>query len=279
MGKFIADCLSIRKYYIIFSVFDFVSAATICIFYYFSLCQSRFFQNLKEPSKRVIVALFLSTLVFPFFWIVPWERPETLPSGLYLSLSLSLSLLDRVRFRQLWLVAILMLTLWQAFVRADIAMALGGAMCLFSLTPSAKQLFGSRSLSIFTAFSIVVIVIAIQAYLKIILFPHATYPPDSLVVQLFSNLGIRPLTTWAIAMLPCLVVFMLSIKYRKHLEPLDILAILISCVYLPIWWTVGIIIEVRIFVPFLLALTPTAAKLIYLLLQEENALNEAPDCK
>jgi hypothetical protein len=276
-AKFIADRLHIRKYYIIFSLIDFTVAFLTCFTLYLMLCRSAFFRSLNPPSQTTAVTLFLVSLAYPFAWVVPWQRYETITTSLYLALMLLL--LDRIRTRRSWFIAILFITVWQAFVRADVPAIFGLAVCLFTLTPHAKEMFGSRKPGLLYGSSILIAALAVQAYLKLVLFPHATYPPDTAVIQFFYNFEIRHLATFAIAILPFALTLFLAAKYRKQLDPIDVLTLFASCAYLPLWWTVGINSEVRIFVPFLFALTPLTAKLMLLVLNrhEMSHLGSSPE--
>ena len=181
-----------------------------------------------------------------------------------------LTLLTRLRSHRLWLVAVLLATLWQGFIRADVSAIFGLALFLFSLTPRAAEMFGSRKLGAAVGIAIGVIAIAVQAWLKLVLFPHATYAPDTPVIQFFSNLKIRTFATFLIAMLPFLLALIAAARHWKQMDPEDLLAVFAACLYLPLWWTVGLTDEVRVFVPFLLALTPAAAKLMVLLLNRDT---------
>jgi hypothetical protein len=214
------------------------------------------------------VMLFLISLGYPFAWVVPWQRYETLPTSMYLALMLLF--LGMVRARRSWAIAIFVITVWQAFVGADIPAIFGLSICLFALTNHAKEMFGSRKLGLLYGFFILITALAIQAYLKFVLFPHATYPPSTPVFQFVDNLGIRHLATFAIAILPFALTVALAAKYRKRLEPADVLVLFASSAYLPLWWIVGITVEVRIFVPFLLASTPIIAKLMLLVLERHE---------
>ena len=50
-------------------------------------------------------------------------------------------------------------------------------------------------------------------------------------------------------------------RFHIQVDPCDKLVLLICLVYLPLWITMGMIVEVRIFVPFLLLASPTVAKI------------------
>ena len=265
---YVATKLHIKKFYILFSVVDFAAAGITCSILYLTLCGSVFFHGLRASSQTTTVVLFLVSLAYPFAWVVPWQRPETLATALYLALVLLF--LGRVRTSRLWLIAIILISIGQTFVRADVPAIFGLAVCLFGLTPRVHQLFGSRKTGVFCGIAIAVCALAGQAYLKCYLFPNATYPPNVPVVQFFFNFRIRTLTTFAIAILPFAFTLFLAVKYRKFLDAEDILMVFASCVYLPLWWTIGIIGEVRIFVPFIFALTPVTAKLLLLALRGQR---------
>ncbi len=267
-ARFIADKLSLTKYYIVFSVFDFFSAVATCWILYLLLCGSQFFLSLSDTARTVAVSLFLVSLAYPLFWAVPWRRPETLPTALYIAAVLLM--LHHLRDRRLWLAAVLLATVWQGFVRAEVPLVFGVAVVLFSLSSRAKAMFGSRAFGAVCGLSIAAVAIAVQAYLKLWLFPQATYPPDTAVIQLFLNANLRVLITFSIAIIPYALFLISAGRYWKRLDSVDLLAVLASCLYFPVWLTVGIIAEVRIFVPFLLALTPTAAKLILLMIRGES---------
>jgi hypothetical protein len=266
-ARFIADKLHLSKYYIIFTVIDFFSAVAACWILYLLLCRSQFFLDLTDTSKTLTIPLFLASLAFPLFWAASWHRPETLPTALYIAAMLLL--LDVLRDRRASLLVIIAATIWQGLIRAEVPLTFGIAVLLLSFTSYGRRLFGTRLFGIACGLSITGLALVVQAYLKFWLFPHALYPPDTDIIQLYNNLAPRPLITFAVAMLPYGFMLLLAVRYARRLDALDLLAIGSSLLYLPLWITVGAIREVRIFVPFLLALTPTAAKLLLLMIRGE----------
>jgi hypothetical protein len=116
----------------------------------------------------------------------------------------------------------------------------------------------------------------VQLYLQHVVFPQAVYPPNVPRIQLLANINlIYPPThvpVFLTALLPFLVSLALLRRYHTRLDPSDKLVLLICLVYLPIWITLGLVGEVRIFVPFLLLASPTIAKIwASFLLAEEPA--------
>jgi hypothetical protein len=69
----------------ILAVFDFVSGFFACYLFY-RLAVNFLPEDDGTGSKRLLViALFLAMIQFPMAWVVSWQRPETLPASLYLS--------------------------------------------------------------------------------------------------------------------------------------------------------------------------------------------------
>lgn len=267
LGKFLGDRLGMRKYYVVFTVFDLLCAVAVGLLCYGALVGSAFFRELTHSRRTVAAVALLVAFAYPLVWVVPWQHPETLPSALYLTVAFAL--LGRVAASRWWLAAVAAATLWQGFVRADVALTLGLALLVLACTSEAGRMFGSRGRCVGAGALIAGIAFGVQAWLKLVLFPLATYPPDTKVVQLLANFGARPMIAFAIAVLPWALIVSLAVRYRRLLDPADVLAVVASCLYVPLWWTVGMSGEVRLFVPFLLVLTPTAAKLVTVFLANE----------
>jgi hypothetical protein len=203
-------------------------------------------------TRFAIVALFLAMVQFPMAWVVPWQRPETMPSAFYVALAL----LCVARGGRKWLGLLLVASCVQALVRADVALVLGIAMMLISFTRPA----GSRLPSFLAGAGVAVIAGGVQMYLQFVRFPHLSYPPGTPVVQLNINLQFHSLSVFATALLPFLLLGTFLICKRPSIRTVDTLAIAAAVSYLPLWFTLGNIAEVRIFVPFLLALCMVAAR-------------------
>ncbi|MBS1798294.1 MAG: hypothetical protein JSS95_00565 [Acidobacteria bacterium] len=210
-------------------------------------------------GRVAAVALFLAFIQFPLTWVVPWQRPETLPNTFYLAGVLWL--LSKQTRGVLPIVSLLVLTLWQSFVRADIPFVFGTALALGSMFGDAFADFGSRRSNLLTGGAIAALAVTIQLYLQRIRFPHLEYPPDTAVVQLWRNVTPHGIVGFALAMMPvALVVLILQVK-RVRVTAFDSLVLVASGLYLPLWLTVGIVSEVRIFVPFLFAVCAVGARL------------------
>ena len=265
LARAVSSLTHTSKYYVLYSISDFLCALGACWIYYRLLRGAAVMQRLGSSEGLVVVAFLLAAVAYPFAWVTSFQRPETLPTALYLALMCLV--ICQVRTLPMMLASASLLTLWQGFVRSDVPATFGVAVMLVCWTSASKKLFGSkRRAAAFGAVS-AGLAIAVQFVLQHYLFPHATYPPDTKLVQLLFNLHARPLATFSIAILPYGLIVAGAIACWKQLDGLDQLLIVASLAYLPLWFTVGVALEVRIFVPYLLALTPTAAKLIVLRLK------------
>jgi hypothetical protein len=242
---------------------EFLSYAfALMLLYFIFLCSPRV-ENATDSHRLVLLGFFLATTQFPILWIFPWERSETLPTAFYLAAVVILIVRrSRIPFAIVCLLAAL-LSLGQALMRAEVPVALGIAILL----SAAMDIPFSRPRSHIAVLGLLCVAIggATQLYLQRIAYPAATYTPGTPRFQLLANLNLLhpPLhiPIFLTALLPLIVSLVLLRRHHLPLDPSDKLVLLILLVYLPTWIAMGIVVEVRIFVPFLFLASPTIAKL------------------
>jgi hypothetical protein len=258
LGKFMVRTFHVQDAGYVAAAFDLVAAFfSLSLLYRLSVDFSP--ERPTAPGDRLLIIIFfLAILQFPIPWIIPWQRPETLPTALYLALSLFC--LAKSKMNRLWLLPVMVATLGQAFVRADVPFIFGVAMLLVSLWDSHENGLTSHRVEILTSGLVIFISGAVQAYLQFIRYPHLSYIPGTNVVQFGPNLNLHKLFIFMIALLPFLLFAVLLIVKRPKLDFIDRLVLVSSALYLPMWFTVGVIAEVRIYVPFLFALSMVTAK-------------------
>jgi hypothetical protein len=217
-------------------------------------------QGLVSDARRLTLVLFLALMQFPLAWVVFQQRPETLPTALFVAAAL---LCVSNGNGSLWTACLLLAALLQAFVRADVPFLFGVALVLvgafyrgFSLT------------NVLRGAAVAFIAGGVQACLQFVWFPHLPYETGS-PVMLRQNLQADHLSAFVVALLPFLCMAFLVKRFRRQLSETDVLAIVASLLYLPLWFTVGVVQEVRIFVPFLLALCVVGARVSSRLLLPE----------
>ncbi len=211
--------------------------------------------NPKDRAWRIL--LFLALIQFPLAWVVYMQRPETLPSALYLAICLFA--LVKSTTNTLWLLPVLVASLCQAFLRADVAFIFGIGIILAGLSTSMKEGLRINRARIAAGGLIVLIAGTVQSYLQFIRYPNLTYTPGTKVIQIAGNLTLHNLRIFLIALFPFLAFFLILMLKRPRLNFLEKVVILSSALYMALWFTVGVVSEVRIFVPFLFALSMVMA--------------------
>lgn len=254
--------------------FDGFSGFVACYLFY-RLAVDSFPETQALASRRLLVAfLFLAIIQFPIAWVIPWARPETLPTALYLSVSLFS--LHRIKQNRLWIAAVIAATVIQGFVRSDVPLILGISIVLISLLPATVQTLGSRRLICSLGGSVLLISCAIQGYLQRIRFRGLDRWPGGMpVITLGINLhSPHSLATCSLALLPFLLFSAFLVAKRPTLGAEDILILIASALYLPLWFTAGVVAEVRVFVPFMFAMSVSAAKVLASFMSEPRTLDE-----
>jgi hypothetical protein len=269
--RFVAGAFHIHDPTYVAAAFDLV-VGFLSLYLFYLLTVNLLPENTTTPKDRALTILFfLAMIQFPLAWVVPSQRPETLPSALYLAVSLFS--LANIKTNTRWFLLVLVAALCQAFVRADVPFVFGIAVILVGLWSGFKQGFEASRRQIVAGSLVVLISGSIQAYLQFIRYPHLSYPPDTRVIQLPLNLVPHRLGVFTIALLPFLLFFIFLIIKRAALTALDKVVIVSSALYLPAWFTVGFVSEVRIYVPFLLALSMVVARVSATFLSSEAHAN------
>lgn len=221
-----------------------------CCFLALGLLYSLTVEGLETPRDRIAaLAMFLALVQFPFAFLLFRMRPDTLTASLFVAAALFCVSRPGPR----WTAALLLAALLQSFMRADVPFVLGLALALIS----ARNL-SAHAANFFRGLGAMLIAGCVQLYLQFILMPHLPY--SSKVVMFWSNFSRPQLTVFFLALTPFILALLLLRPSRIQLREMDRLAIAASALYLPLWFTVGVVMEVRIFIPFLLALCVVAAR-------------------
>jgi hypothetical protein len=214
-------------------------------------------QEPDRPKDRALKILILLAIIqIPITWVVPLQRPETMPSTLFLAFSLCC--LTKRKSHPLWSLPILAATVVEAFARTDVPLVFGIALALVGLWTLVKPVPDASS-SLVRAYILIgalitLISAGIQARLSY-LHPHL-----SLDIQLKQNLTLHGLQILAISLSPYALFFLFLIVRRPALNILERVVILAALLYLPIYFTFGVVAEVRIYVPFMLIMSMVVAR-------------------
>jgi hypothetical protein len=239
------------------AITDFIGCfVALCILYYLTV-EDLSVAVENTGARIVVLGLFLAFIQFPIAFIVYRQRFDTLPTAMYVAVALLC--FAKAKLNPLWMVLLVFATAFQSFVRADTPFIVGIAVTILSLSGNVLREFGSRSANFLRGCCVVLISGGIQAYLKYVKYPGLPYSTGSPIVIMY-NLKPHVLSVFLLALLPFLWLIFLVARRRRKMRALEATIIAASILYLPLWFTVGIISEVRIFVPFLLALCVFAAR-------------------
>lgn len=255
LGQLVMRVSHVHDAPVVAAVFDFIFGFAACwVFYRLAV------DFLMETG--LVAVLFLAMIQFAMSWVVPWQRTETMPTSLFLAVMLFS--LGRVRQSLLWVWVIVAATLIQGFVRTDVPVILGIAMVVLSFFPGELAMFGSRRLLLSLGGLVALITIMIQVYLRYVQFPGLhRWSSDVPVFTLGWNLHhFHAVVIGVVALLPFVLFAIFLLIKRPVLDASDRLVLLVSGVYLVVWLTAGLLSEARIFVPFMLALSSVAAKVL-----------------
>ena len=210
--------------------------------------------------RMAVVLAFLAAVALPLNWVVPYQRPETMPSVCYLGLACCCLL--RLRRGPRWIAGLLTLTLLQALTRSDVAASFGAAVLVLGLAGSLHAEVGARRTVLLTGGAALAVALGTQAYLQLVAFPHAVYPPGTPLYQLPYNLSAHNLHIFALATVPAAAVLLAGMLRRQRWRAMDVVAVAAAAIHLPVWYFAGSTAEVRIYVPFLLLLCVPAARIV-----------------
>jgi hypothetical protein len=210
-------------------------------------------------------ASFVILVQFYLAWLCWYQKPETLPTAAIVALALVL-LAVRLPLpegvgRIGTVLGLLVLAVAQGFVRADVAFALHVGILLVCLTPVGKGFTLPRGLQAVTSLVAVLLAVGIQYYLMKKVYPQANYG-DTKVLQLFLNLkSVSGYVPFALFMAPVGWTAVMLVRSRYQAGAAEIGMLTAAAIFMGMWVIVGKTQEVRIFLPFALALAPLTAGL------------------
>lgn len=206
------------------------------------------------PTRWLATAGVLLLAEYYLVWGHWFQAEDTLPSILFVTLSVALASAEIVRSRVLTCLLLVGLGGIQGFIRADVAVILHAGFFLTVVFNKESVPLGRRwqgATSLLTAF----VAGCVQLYLMRVRFPDAHYGSEG-VIQAANNLRPEMWATMLLALLPFGLLLGLVIRKRYRLSSVMVMLLTSSLLYFPLWATVGLLDEVRIFLPFAFALIP-----------------------
>jgi hypothetical protein len=152
------------------AVFDFIFGFAACYLFY------RLAVDFL-PATWLVAVLFLAMIQFGMSWVVPWQRPEMLPTSLFLAVVLFS--LARVRQSLVWVGLIVAATFVQGFIRTDVPLVLGVSIILLSVLPGDVGRIGTRRFLVSLGGIMVFVTGTIQGYLRYVRLPNLHHWPSN----------------------------------------------------------------------------------------------------
>jgi hypothetical protein len=243
-----------------------IAAAFFTVFGLFLvLRRSEIYRKATLAGQWFGAACFVILVQYYLAWLLWYQRPETLPTAAILALALVLLAvklpLGRAMATAVPAIGLLLLAVAQGFVRADVAFALHVGILLTCLTPIGAGFSLSRGVQAGTSMAAAMLAVGIQYYLMKRVYPHATYG-DTPVLQLFLNLkaptGYIP---FLLFMAPVGWTAIMLARKRYRVSSAGVGLFTGAALFMGMWVTVGRIEEVRIFLPFAMAMVPLTVEL------------------
>ncbi|MGC1869414.1 MAG: hypothetical protein WA700_00530 [Acidobacteriaceae bacterium] len=217
----------------------------------------RHFEGYKTaslPMRWLATAGVLFLAEYYVVWGHWFQTEDTMPSILFVALSVALVCGELVQSRILACLLLVCLGWVQGFIRADVAVMLHAGFFL-AVVFSKKTVPLGRAWQAATSLLAGLAAGCVQLYLMRVRFPNAHYGSEG-VVQLTNNLKPEMWGTMLLALLPFGLLLGLVITKRHRPSAVTVMLLTGSLLYFPLWATVGLLDEVRIFLPFAFALIP-----------------------
>jgi hypothetical protein len=253
------------------AMIDGVSGMVAVLVLYRVLERTEVYAQASEAERWFGSAVFVLLMLWWLMWLLWLQKPETLPAAMVVALMLRLwqpAPMSQKRYMG-YPVLLVGLSVLLATFRADVACLLNMGVLVYVLAKRETRLAVRFPAAVVTSLLGVVAAGGVQFWLVRVAYPQAGY---GLVKfwQLWPNL--KHGTRWppfAVFMLP--LVWM-AVQVWRRLFAGDAAGLALLCgavVYAVLWCTIGKIDEVRIFLPFALALGPLTAEMAMMRLHEK----------
>ena len=251
-----------------FALMDLIGTLTAVYLLYGLLERRPRVQAARLELKWFASAAFLALLSFYLAWVGSYFRPETLPTvgltAVMLWLWSSWERMSSGTLRGVWIViGLIAASVLQAWIRADVVLALNAGMLLGYLLRKGAAGLQHRSWQILTALLCVGIGAATQLYIMKVKYPQASYGSTPIFMvrhDLKQPLMFPPFLCFMVPIAWTFVQFWRN-RFDRMRDKTDVGLVIGSALYMVLWTVFGKLDELRIFIPFALALIPLTVDL------------------
>jgi hypothetical protein len=246
-----------------FTLLDVIASTVGILLVYDLLLRRPIIRAADTASQWFASAAFVLLVCYYMAWVGFYFRPETLPSfGLTACMAWLWTRRPGKRSSAgLTICGLLICAAAQAWIRADIPCALNAGIFLVSLTRAGEGLSISRRAALVTSALCVAVAAGTQLYIMRVLYPHASY--GNIPLFMVTHDLHQPLTfpPFLIFILPLVWTGVQAWRRRSVLDTGSRGLLVGAAIYFVLWVLIGKLDEVRIFIPFAIALIPVTMEL------------------
>jgi hypothetical protein len=246
-----------------YTLMDVMASTVGVLLVYDLLLRRQIIRTASAASQWFASAGFALLVCYYMAWVGFYFRPETLPS---FGLTAAMVWLWTYRTNQrsgtsLIVCGLVVCAAAQAWIRADIPCALDAGMLLVSLTRTGEGLSIPRRAALVTSALCIAIALGTQLYIMRVLYPHASYG-NTPIFMVTRDLR-QPLTfpPFLIFVVPLVWTAVQAWRQRSALDTSSRGLLFGSGIYVLLWILFGKLDEVRIYIPFAVALIPVTMEL------------------
>jgi hypothetical protein len=260
-----------------FGILDLLGAVVAVLVLYSLLLRSRVYRQASLPLQWFGSAAFVALMFYLLDWSDWYRRVTTLPTACMVALMLWLWTppSEGAAPRRRWLSALgfFLVAIAQAFVRADVALLVCVGVLLACLRPvRPQQLSLPRGLAVLVSVVTAAVVLAVQIYLMRVRYPHATYGGVPVFMLAHDYWRVTDWASCLIFLAPFLWTLTQAVRRRCAGGGADAALLIAAAGYACLWVSLGRLDEVRIFLPFALAVTPLTVQLLMRRLADPSSL-------
>ncbi|HWZ50911.1 MAG TPA: hypothetical protein VNW54_05555 [Granulicella sp.] len=228
---------------------------------FFMVARTRLYGEVSHVHRCALQFLALLLLLFYLSWTFWFHKPETIANFASLSVA-AVFLSGRLRIpAPVAAVGLLLVSIYLATIRADSGLALNIGVLLLALLPTGKALPLGRVLQGLAGGGGLIAVLGVEFYIKNVLYPSNRFSDP--LFELLTNLK-SPFTLYCvcIALAPYFLIVFLALRRWKTLEAWESALLVASIVEFFIFMILALADEVRLFMPYPMALLPSSAALL-----------------
>lgn len=248
-----------------FTLLDTIGLFVAVLLTYRLLEQRKTVREASIELQWLAAAVLFALAAYYLLWVGFFFRPETLPStGFTVVLAWLWTARSKGSSRDhiITVGGLILASAAQAWIRPDIPVALNAGIFFIGISRYGRDLPLPKRIAIATSLVCIAVAVGIQLYIMRVMFPHAGYGPIPILMVTHDLHQWLTFPPFLVFMFPVAWTGLQAWRQRANLDGPSLGVLLGAAIYLFLWILLGKIDEVRIFLPFALALSPLTAELV-----------------